>query len=77
MCWDLGQHTVLVPHWVGGCLVDWGLVVGECHSMVAVGYWATTDLDQREADYPRLHHQLVVVEAPSLQYALLLGVILG
>jgi hypothetical protein len=45
--------------------------------MVAFGYWATTDLDKREADYHRLRHQLVVVEAPSLQYALLLGAILG
>ena len=76
MCWDLGQHTVLVPHWVGGCLVGWGLVVGECHSMVAVGYWATTDLDQREADYHCLHHQLVVA-VESIEYFLLLGAILG
>jgi hypothetical protein len=43
--------------------------------MVAVGYWATVDLDQREADYYCLHHQLVAVE--SIEYFLLLGAILG
>ena len=67
---------VLAHYWIVACLVDSDLVVVGCHSMVVVGYWATVDLDQREADYHCLHHQLVVAVA-SIEYFLLLGAILG
>ncbi len=67
---------VLVPHWVEGYLVDWDLVVVESHSMVVVGYWATTGWYQVVGDYHRLEHQLVVA-VESIEYFLLLGAILG